>query len=142
MGGRGRVFSCQIQFEFRTRHYEVYVYVILLKILSANFKMDVPPPSILSFDIIVFPQCRNFLWFYSVLRIQIRWIRKILAYWIRIQGVKYQPKTAKKNFLTPKTQIWIFEIKRRLKIFPHIWIVLGGKNKRKNKTKNLKIIFC
>ena len=37
----------------------------------------------------------------AVLRIRIRWIRKILASWIRIrkniriQGVKYQPKTAK-----------------------------------------------
>ena len=38
-----------------------------------------------------------------VLRIRIRWIRKILASWIRIcknmrnQGAKYQPKTAKKK---------------------------------------------
>ena len=35
------------------------------------------------------------------IRIRIRWIRKVLASWIRIrknmriQGVKYQPKTAK-----------------------------------------------
>ena len=41
--------------------------------------------------------------FKPVLRIWIRWIRKILASWIRIriQGAKYQPKnqpkTAKKN---------------------------------------------
>jgi len=46
-----------------------------------------------------------------LLRIRIRWIRKILASWIRtrkymrIQGVKYQPKTEKKNFFTPLTQI-------------------------------------
>ena len=33
---------------------------------------------------------------------------------IRIQGVKYQPKTAKKNFCTPKTQICPFEKKERL----------------------------
>ena len=30
---------------------------------------------------------------------------------IRIQGVKYQPKTAKKIFFTPKPQIWTFEKK-------------------------------
>jgi len=49
----------------------------------------------------------------SVLRIRIRWIRKILASWIRIrknmriQGVKYQPKTAKKEcflLLKPKSK--------------------------------------
>ena len=44
-----------------------------------------------------------------VLRIRIRWIRKILASWIRIRknmrihGVKNQPKTAKKTFLLLKT---------------------------------------
>ena len=43
-----------------------------------------------------------------VLRIRIRCIRKILPSWIRadpwirIQGVKYQPKTAKKTFLLLK----------------------------------------
>ena len=37
----------------------------------------------------------------AVLKIRIRWIRKILASWIRIQGVKYQPK----KLFTPKTQI-------------------------------------
>ena len=34
------------------------------------------------------------------IRIRIRWIRKILASWI--QGVKYQPKNCKKNFLLLK----------------------------------------
>jgi len=37
----------------------------------------------------------------AVLKIRIRWIRKILASWIRIQGVKYQPK----KLFTHKTQI-------------------------------------
>ena len=32
-----------------------------------------------------------------LLRIRIRWIRKILASWIRIYGAKYQPKTTKKK---------------------------------------------
>ena len=43
-------------------------------------------------------------------QIRIRWIRKILASWIRIQiqGVKYKLKTAKKNF-TPKTHVVTFE---------------------------------
>ena len=44
----------------------------------------------------------------AVLRIQIRWIRKILASWIRIriQGAKYQPKTAKKTFYSkPKSEL-------------------------------------
>ena len=45
---------------------------------------------------------------HSVLRIRIRWIRKILASWIRIrknmriQGAKYQPKTKKKTFSLSK----------------------------------------
>ena len=38
------------------------------------------------------------------IRIRIRWIRKILASWIRIPGAKYQPKTATKK-ITLKTQI-------------------------------------
>ena len=43
-----------------------------------------------------------------VLRIRICWIRKILASWIRIckimriQGEKYLPKTAKRNFFASK----------------------------------------
>ena len=37
--------------------------------------------------------------FQAMLRIRIRRIRKILASWIRIQGVKYQPKTAKNVLL-------------------------------------------
>ena len=39
--------------------------------------------------------------FKPVLRIWIRWIRKILASWIRIriQGLKYQQKLQKKTFL-------------------------------------------
>ena len=62
----------------------------------------------------------------SVLRIRIRWIRKI-ASWIRmrknmrirIQGVKYHPKTAKKKsflLLNPKSELLK---KDRLKKFPH-----------------------
>ena len=39
---------------------------------------------------------------YAVLRIRSRWIRKILASWIRIQGAKFQPKTTKKAFLLSK----------------------------------------
>ena len=31
---------------------------------------------------------------------------------LRIEGVKYQPKTTKKNFFTPKTQIWTFQKER------------------------------
>ena len=49
----------------------------------------------------------------AVIRIR---IRKILDSWIRIQGVKYQPKTAKKNFVTPKTQIWTLEKREIIKI--------------------------
>ena len=53
---------------------------------------------------------------FSVLRIRVRWIRKILASWIRIQGVKYQSKTAKKKkFFTLKIQIWTVEKKRDYK---------------------------
>ena len=63
----------------------------------------------------------------AVLRIQIRfgWIRKILASWIRIriQGVKYQTKTAKKNFFTPKTQIWKFEKREIIKMS---WFLNGS----------------
>ena len=51
----------------------------------------------------------------AVLRIRIRWIRKILASWIRIrkkyaysqiriQGLKFQSKAAKKTFLLLKTK--------------------------------------
>ena len=32
-------------------------------------------------------------------------VNSVLRIRIRIQGVKYQPKTTKKNFFTPKTQI-------------------------------------
>ena len=44
----------------------------------------------------------------AVLRIWILWILTILASWIRIQGAKYQPKTAKKNFLlqNPNLNLW------------------------------------
>ena len=34
--------------------------------------------------------------------------------WIRIKGVKYQPKTSKINFFTPKTQICTYEKKREI----------------------------
>ena len=65
----------------------------------------------------------------AVLRIG---IRKILASWIRIriQGVKYQPKTAKKNFFTPKTQLWTFE--KKIKISS---ILNGSSSKDTNKRK-------
>ena len=55
-----------------------------------------------------------------VLRIRIRWIRKILASWIRIcknmrnQGAKYQPKTATKKNLLSKPQREIQQ-KRKMK---------------------------
>jgi len=62
--------------------------------------------------------------FFLVLRIRIRWIRKILASWIRIrknmriQGAKYQPKTAKKTFLLLKLKSELLK-KRDYKKFPH-----------------------
>ena len=58
----------------------------------------------------------------SVLRIRIRWIRKILACWIRIQGVKYHQKTALTFFLllNPKSELLK---KERLKKFTHFWMI-------------------
>ena len=58
----------------------------------------------------------------SVLKIRIRWIRKILT---RIQGAEYEPKTAKKYTL--KTQIWTNE-KRLLKL-PNFKIFIKFKHK-------------
>ena len=40
--------------------------------------------------------------------------QKYVDPWIRIQGVKYQPKTTKINFFTPKTQICTYEKNERL----------------------------
>ena len=53
---------------------------------------------------------KNLISLKSVLRIQIRirWIRTILASWIRIQGAKYQTKTEKKMFHSqnePKSEL-------------------------------------
>ena len=53
---------------------------------------------------------------------------------MQIQGVKYQPKTEKKNSYTPKIQIWTFE-KRMIIMLPHFWMV---KFQDKNKQKKLK----
>ena len=53
---------------------------------------------------------------FSVLRIRVRWIRKILTSWIRIQGVKYQSKTAKKKtFLLLKSKFELLKKKRDYK---------------------------
>ena len=57
--------------------------------------------------------------FWAVLRIRIRLIRKILASWIRIQGVKYPPKTAKKTFLLLKPKSKLLK-KREVIKFPHL----------------------
>ena len=72
-------------------------------------------------------------------------IRKILASWIRIliQGIKYQPKIEKKNFFTPKTQIWTFEKKRDIK---NVSFLNGSSSFRikiseRNKTKQLENNF-
>ena len=53
----------------------------------------------------------------SMLRIRIRWIRKILASWIRIriQGGLISTKNSKKIFFTPKLQIWTFERREIIK---------------------------
>ena len=49
---------------------------------------------------------------FSVLRIRIRWIRKIWASWIRIQWAKYQLKNEEKKFYTqnPNLNYWKREI--------------------------------
>ena len=62
--------------------------------------------------------------FVAVIRIRIRWIRKILASWIRIriQGAKYQPKTEEKKF-TLKTQVWAIEKSEIIKIS---WFLNGS----------------
>jgi len=51
------------------------------------------------------------------IRIRIRWIRKILASYfrIRMQGVKYQPKTAKKTFLLIESKSELLKKKRNYK---------------------------
>ena len=63
------------------------------------------------------------------LRIRIRLIRNILASWIRIrknmriQGAKYQPKTAKNKNFTLKTQVWTIEKREIIKIS---WFLNGS----------------
>ena len=80
---------------------------------------------------------------FSVLRIRIRWIRKIWASWIRIQWAKYQLKNEEKKFYTqnPNLNYWK---KRDYKNFliSEWFIRFQHKNKRKNTTKNLEILLC
>ena len=70
-----------------------------------------------SCSVLAISEYRMGIVFFAVLRIR---IRKILTSWIRIririQGVKYQPRTAKKNLFTPKTQTKTFK-KREYKNF-------------------------
>ena len=56
---------------------------------------------------------------------------------IQVQGVKYQPKTAEKNFFTPKTKICTFEKKRDYTNFPisEWFIKVWDKNMRKKNKK-------
>ena len=76
------------------------------------------------------------------IRIGIRWIRKILASWIRIQGVKYQPKTAKKNFFTPKPQIWTLKKRDHKNFLISEWFIkFYDKNKRETLNKIWKLFF-
>ena len=56
---------------------------------------------------------------------------------IRIQGVKYQPKT----FFTPESKIWTFEKREIIKISSFL-NGFGIKIFEKNKKKNSEIIFC
>ena len=78
---------------------------------------------------------------FSVLRIRVRWIRKILASWIRIQGVKYQSKTAKKKtFLLLKSK---FELLKKREIIKMSSFLNGLSEKNLNKKfKNLKKNVC
>ena len=86
--------------------------------------------------------------FWVVLRIRIRWIRKILGSWIRIrknmqiQGQNINQKL-NKNILLSKPKSELMK-KERFKKFPDFWIVyqILAKKKQTNKTQNLKILLC
>ena len=79
------------------------------------------------------PSLRKNRLFFSLLRIRIWWIRKNM----RIHGVKYQPKTAKRIFLllNPKSELLK---KRDYKNFLNSEWFIKDKNKRK---KNWKLFF-
>ena len=69
----------------------------------------------------------------AVLRIRILWILTILASWIRIQGAKYQPKTAKKNFLLQNPNLNLRKKKDYTTFLISEWYI----NKRKQVIQNI-----
>ena len=114
-------FQFLVDILIRGSAYFLRIRILKAKILAAPTDLD--PEHCWKFDL--FSTCGG----NAVLRIRIHWIRKILASWIRIsknmriQGVRYQPKTAKKNFFITINLLWTFEKKDYKNVLMSEWFI-------------------